>query len=393
MSLPIPSSSGPGVPLDPKQLQALDAPLIALTEQCGGDLRRLMFAFFSFLHRRTDFYLVPHPDDVQEGKPVSMGFKQGDAEKLLIAAFRQFPLRRIPKGQAASAPPTAAAASAVATSSTAKVDATATTPTAAPRAAKCCQPSSSKTKPTPADSVATTTTDTASTSIAKNMQDVKYNPENGLQIPVGNGGSTKTYKWTQTLEECTVLVGVPKNLRGKDLDVSITPSTLSIKAKKPIVLEDSSSPTTTTTTMTTFLEGNLSQKVRPDESTWTVEGGVVIVTLDKLVKTFWHNVLERDEKIDTELVDNRRHISDYDDATQGQIRKIMFDQQQYHKGGPTSDEILQKEQQSSSLPLPPNSSLSSTTIPPLPKGVEYIDKKTLDDHEKKIKESQQQEKK
>ena len=54
MSLPIPSSSG--ATLDAKQLQALDAPLIALTQQCGGDLRRLMFAYFSFLHRRTDFY-------------------------------------------------------------------------------------------------------------------------------------------------------------------------------------------------------------------------------------------------------------------------------------------------------------------------------------------------
>ena len=71
MSLPIPSTSGTA--LDPKQLQALDAPLIALTNQCGGDLRRLMFAFFSFLHRRTDFYLVPRQDDVQNG--ATMGFR------------------------------------------------------------------------------------------------------------------------------------------------------------------------------------------------------------------------------------------------------------------------------------------------------------------------------
>ena len=72
----------------------MDAPLIALTQQCGGDLRPLLFAFFSFLNRRTDFFLVPHPDDL----PAKMGFAEGDAEKLLLAAFRQFPLRRIPKG-------------------------------------------------------------------------------------------------------------------------------------------------------------------------------------------------------------------------------------------------------------------------------------------------------
>ena len=75
---------------------ALDAPLIALTNQCGGDLRNVLGAFFSFLHRRTDFYLVPHDDDFKAGR-AKMGFPEGDAEKVLLAAFRQFPLRRLPK--------------------------------------------------------------------------------------------------------------------------------------------------------------------------------------------------------------------------------------------------------------------------------------------------------
>jgi hypothetical protein len=101
-----------------------------------------------------------------------------------------------------------------------------------------------------------------------------------------------------------------------------------------------------------------------------VEGGVVIVTLEKSKPTFWKTVLEGDEEIDTELVDNRRHIDEYDDATQAKIRKIIFDQEQYHKGGPTSDEILGEK---------------STTIPPLPPGVEYIDKKKLDEEEAKKK--------
>jgi hypothetical protein len=72
-----------------------------------------------------------------------------------------------------------------------------------------------------------------------------------------------------------------------------------------------------------------------------------------------------DEKIDTELVDSRRHISDYDEATQGQIRKILFDQNQYHKGLPSSDELL-------------GTGKSTAAIPELPPGVEYIDKKKLD---------------
>ncbi len=43
-----------------------DAPLLALTEKSNGDLRRLFYAFFSFLHRRTDFYMIPSNDQEDE---------------------------------------------------------------------------------------------------------------------------------------------------------------------------------------------------------------------------------------------------------------------------------------------------------------------------------------
>ena len=60
---------------------------------------------------------------------------------------------------------------------------------------------------------------------------VRYTEE-GLQVPVGNGGSTKRYKWTQTLEECTVMLGVPKGIRAKELDVSIKTSSIHVKTKE-----------------------------------------------------------------------------------------------------------------------------------------------------------------
>lgn len=364
MSLPIPSSSG--APIDPKQLQALDGPLIALTQQCGGDLRRLMFAFFSFLHRRTDFYLVPHPEDVES----TMGFREGDAEKLLLAAFRQFPLRRIPKRQGTQPtvptkvatetstiqepePSKKASVTSVSTTTVDKTETVTVTETEIE------SPPTLESSPKATSNPSNHDLPTATVTCTDPMADVKYNDE-GLQIPVGNGGSTKNYKWTQTIEECTVLIGVPKQLRGKDLDVSITPSTLTVKSKVPLEGESK---------QRTFVEGKLVEKVRPDESTWSVEGGVVIVTLEKLKQTFWKTVLEGDEEIDTELVDNRRHIDEYDDATQAKIRKIIFDQEQYHKGGPTSDEILGQK----------------SSIPPLPPGVEYIDRKKLDEEEKKKK--------
>jgi hypothetical protein len=351
MSLPIPSTNAASAAynnLDPKQLQALEGPLIALTQTCGGDLRRLMFAFFSFLHRRTDFYCVPHPDgDTQ------MGFREGDAEKLLLAAFRQFPLRRIPKKSAPAKKATAAAAAPTSSSTTT------TTTTNEPVKIK-------KDEPPAADETLTTTTaikkkkKTTDKEEIGNMAGVEYNEEGTLQIPVGNGGSTKRYKWTQTLDECSVLIGIPDGLRGKDLDVKLTVSSLSVKSKKALANEDCP---------LTFLEGSLVERIRLDESTWSVEGGVVIVTLDKVQKGFWATVLQGDDKIDTAEVDNRRHISDYDEITQGQIRKVLFDQNQYHKGLPSSDELQGKKSE----------------IPTLPSGVEYIDRHKLDEEDKKKK--------
>ena len=397
MSLPIPSTStsrqqpqtaSGSSNLDPKQVQAMDAPLIALTQQCNGDLRQLMYAFFSFLHRRTDFYLVPHPDDDDDddvnnvdsggsgsggkGTGTKMGFPEGDAEKLLLAAFRQFPLRRIPKGfgnpgnveggstsqqggKSSSSSATTTTNNAV--SSASDVVSGTNTSSTAPTTnigggTKIDNSNDDKSNTKKVSTSAIANEDVA----ALNMKGISYTEE-GLQIPVGNGGSTPKYKWTQTLEETTVVIGIPQTLRGKDFDVSISPSKISIKAKRP--LPDGDHPIT-------FVDGQFVEKIRADESTWTVEGGVMIVTLDKLQKKFWSNVLVGDEQIDTELVDSRRHISDYDEATQGQIRKIIFDQNQYHKGLPSSDEILGTGKS------------TAGAIPELPPGVEYIDKKKLD---------------
>ena len=338
--------------MDPKQLQAMEAPLMALANSAGGDLRKLLYAFFSFLHRRTDFYLVPHEDDLKEGK-AKMGFPEGEAEKLLLAAFRQFPLRRIPLQQKAGASTINDAAADAGASSSSRPK-TSSTPT-----------NKKQSKETTTDATINTNKPTTSSTEAteKEKEDllgekIRYTEE-GLQVPVGNGGTTKRYVWTQTLDECTVMLGIPSNLRAKDLDVSIKAASIRVKTK----------PTGGNIEGTTFVEGALFDKIKPDESTWTIEGGVMTMLLQKPKKTFWATIIADDEKIDTSLVDSRRHISDYDEATQGQLRKIMFDQKQKEKGLPTSDEIL-----------------GTKTISPLPPGVEYIDKTTFEEADKKKKE-------
>lgn len=303
-----------------------DAPLLALTEKSHGDLRRLFYAFFSFLHRRTDFYMIPS-DDRDESIPMKMGFRQGDAERALIAAFRQFPLRKIPHM--------------IPTQTTNKGDN---------------DTSLQNLHPTDDGNIKDEhlKSDIEAPSIGKEIgnqnksQSVVQYTDLGKQIPVGNGGSTSLYQWTQTLDEVTVLVPLPQGTRAKDLQVTINSTSLLVKLKKD------------TSSCDPFLDGKFPSKIKCDECTWTMEGHVLLITLDKVVKTWWDCVLDGDEKIDTSLVDSTRKVSDYDASTQGMIRKILFDQQQQRLGQPTSDEILGK-------------TVGLNDIPPLPPGVEYID--------------------
>ena len=335
-------------------LDRMDAPLIALANQSGGDLRKLMFMFFSFLHRRTDFYVIHHEDDVRDNVPIKMGFKEGDAEKMLLAAFRQFPLRKMPRQGGAGVGGGATPAAAKQQQPPKKQAAASPAKVGAPKAkTEMKSVESAANAPTKEASSTTTNKKKASDEIEEAMNKVRLTEE-GKQIPVGNGGSTSRYQWTQTVEEVSVATALPEGTKGKDLNIVMKPSSLSVKMKRPA--KEGEEPAT-------ILEGTLSEKIRLDESTWSLEGGVLLITLEKVVKTWWKTVLEGDDEIDTDMVDSTRHISSYEEQTQGMIRKCLFDQRQERMGLPSSDEILGKK----------------PSIPTLPAGVEYIDKKTLDD--------------
>jgi N-terminal conserved domain of Nudc./CS domain len=372
MSLPFPTTGaesangGTTMNMDPRQLAEMEAPLVALAQASGGDVRKLLYGFFSFLNRRTDFYVV-HPtaaegESSQQQNAYSMGFKEGDAEKLLLASFRQFPLRRLPSKAPA---PSAAQSSKPSTqggkaireakapaSSEENDDSSMGDATARQGVGRADEDTGGS---APASSSSKSTAGTATKSASST---VRYTEE-GLQVPVGNGGSMMpTYEWTQTIDECTVLVPLPAQCqRARDLDVELAPLRLSVRPKKKKKSNDGND--------NTIVEGTLTERIVPAESTWTIEGGVLVVALHKAIPTFWKSVLVGDEEIDTTLVDARRHIDEYDAETQAKLRKIMFDEQQLRQGLPTSDEILGVHPP----PLP--------TIPTLPPGVEYINQAVL----------------
>lgn len=62
-----------------------DDVLLNLAAQSGG-IEPLLLAFFSFLHRKTDFYVTA---DFKPGTQVKMGFPPGGAERIVSRHARQ----------------------------------------------------------------------------------------------------------------------------------------------------------------------------------------------------------------------------------------------------------------------------------------------------------------
>jgi hypothetical protein len=354
--------------LTPAELQKFEAPLIALANLSGGDLRKLFYAFFSFLNRRTDFYCILPDEASSNGGQRPMGFKEGQAEQILIASFRQFPLRKIgdakQSGGGKAVVPKPAALPNDANQEAVEIK-------AATEIGKEKSDDGSNKKSIDAESsepknksvtLHESTKVTAAPKKPTGQSAIRYTDE-GRQVPIGNGGSTTRYVWTQTLEEAVVHIPVPDGTRAKDLDVEITPSSLSIKRKdEPSDDSMKFNP----------LSGTLFARVKPSECTWTMETNsssdtdttTILLTLDKVQKTWWSTILSGDPEIDNTMVDSTRHIGTYDEKTQAQIRRIMFDQRQERLGLPCSEELS-------------GEGVGKIGVP-MPKGVEVIDQETLD---------------
>ena len=99
----------------------------------------------------------------------------------------------------------------------------------------------------------------------------------------GDGGAPsgegEGYVWTQTDDEVEVVVNVPAGTKAKDVHVTFKPRSLTVGLKgaspdaKPLV-----------SLTKTF------RATRPDESTWTMDGERVIVTVAKMDEQVWHEL-------------------------------------------------------------------------------------------------------
>ncbi|KAI5449693.1 hypothetical protein NCC49_004154 [Naganishia albida] len=137
------------------------------------------------------------------------------------------------------------------------------------------------------------------------------------------------YKWTQDLNTATVTVTLPSGTRARDLAVVIKKKSLKVQIKsqpEPI------------------LEGELFAEIKEEDSTWSIDDGILYIELDKLssrtsTPQWWPHILTHHPRIDTtKLAPENSKLSDLDGETRGMVEKMMFDNQQKQMGKPTSDE-------------------------------------------------------
>jgi hypothetical protein len=326
-------SGSPGTPETDQILMAF--------AQRAGDLDSLLTSFFGFLHRKTDLYIE------QRGDAFAMGFRAGEAEAKVLQAFRQFPTKpghalRVKPGSGNTGNTGNGNGRAARNESAARqlVEVEEITEPPPSSSSSSASPSSSSASSSSAAASAASTTAPSVGPLAPSAKSSQPVPptirltKEGKQIPVGNGGVTERYHWTQTLREVTVYVAVPPGTRGKDLVFEIKPRRMRLALK-----ETKKKDGTAGDDSNDILTGDLGGTVRHHEAVWTLEDRTtVILTLEKAAETWWSSVIKGDAQIDTTKVDSTRSVSDYDPETQGHIRKIMFDQRQKAQGLPTSEE-------------------------------------------------------
>lgn len=247
----------------------------------AGGIQPLLDNFFSFLERKTDFYVQFDPAG-KTHTSYKMGFRKGAAEQMVLRSFRQYPMKDynsiVPPEDTHAEPAQSHAHPNTGTTNQ-------STPTKAPKT-----PAKATAAPsTPPKTPAAVPSAPVKTPRSAPMTPC-YTPE-GKQYPIGNGGIGENYYWTQTLKDVTVYIDTATGVRGKDVKCVIKAQSLLVEVRgEPL------------------LNGTLEDVVKTQESMWTISSTTdralqqIVITLDKTRPTWWKHVLTGHEEIDTTKV-------------------------------------------------------------------------------------------
>ncbi|KAL4111321.1 hypothetical protein PRIC1_003002 [Phytophthora ramorum] len=160
-------------------------------------------------------------------------------------------------------------------------------------------------------------------------KDEEEDGDNGPPL-VGNGGQTDKYVWTQTLQEAQVNFAVPTGTKSRQVDVDIRAGKLRVGLRGG----------------ETFVDGPLYNKVKVDDSFWTLEDGnrICIYLQKDNQMEWWKTIIQGDAEIDTQKVQpENSKLDDLDSDTRQTVEKMMFDQRQKAMGLPSSDDMQKQD--------------------------------------------------
>lgn len=305
-------------------------------ETHGHGIEPLLDVFFSFLRRKTDFFVAVGPEKAKSVVLKALDrqaalVEKDNARKKFEAAKREKELKARMAAEAARAK-AAAAATAQATTATAA---------AAPGAdvVELSGDGSFDLDAAPAVAEGDNSGAPAEASTGARKPDAVIDvskagdeaADSKAQEPVDNGGVTDRYYWSQTLQDVTIYFPIPAGTRGKHITCDFTMTTINVglKGKTPM------------------LKGNLEKRIKPDDCYWTIEdatsprtGRVIALYLQKEnTMEWWKRVAEGEPEIDTQKVQpENSKLSDLDGDTRATVEKMMYDQRQKAMGLPTADE-------------------------------------------------------